>query len=246
MNFQLFSDTHIEIYNRCLNLPVEADYLILAGDIGQIDNIHYHSFLRYVSQNWKKVFYVLGNHEYYHLNIDEALDKYRKLFDGYENIILLENEYHDIDDIRIYGFTGWTNPKTYTTEFLNDYEQIEGITEEKVSKLSCRSIAKFNEFLLNNDKKLIVVTHFPPLRNDTSHEKYNKSSLNNYFTWKFDDVIEDKSLTKNIGIWCSGHTHHCYDFGRYGIRFISNQIGYREDEQCPNNGLFSTLSNGFE
>ena len=36
-------------------------YLILAGDIGSIDDKQLFPFLDYCSKNWEKIFYILGN-----------------------------------------------------------------------------------------------------------------------------------------------------------------------------------------
>ena len=70
--FQLFSDIHLELLksSKFPKIKPLTDYLFLAGDIGKINTPNYELFFDYCSQNWKKVFYVLGNHEFYNSNKD--------------------------------------------------------------------------------------------------------------------------------------------------------------------------------
>jgi hypothetical protein len=87
------------------------------------------------------------------------------------------------------------------------------------------------------NKKLIVITHFPPIRNNTSHPKYSSQPdyLRNYFSNDFtelsfsQDRFSEKELYNNIECWMSGHTHYSYDFKYKEIRFISNQLGYFDE-----------------
>ena len=39
--------------------------------------------------------------------------------------------------------------------------------------------------------------------------------------------------------WISGHTHYSYDFvGKDGVRFISNQMGYKHDAMGDSSNVF--------
>lgn len=310
MLFQLFSDLHIEKYGRVPTFPATAPYLILAGDIGRLCDVdEYHNgsvervkddgtifaeFLNYVSKNWVKVFYVLGNHEFWGLDILTAADNYRTFFmKNYPNITLLDNDKVELIDeqtnekVVVYGFTGWTNPKKYfdlsCVYTLNDYKQINGISPKIVGGLSFEGVDKFRKFMkeeteIDNDedindnnrknRKIIVVTHFPPTKggvddvggthHTTSDPKYFKnklkSKLNNYFSWEApgDIMTSDNSQqpphdvadlsereARALTVWCSGHTHFCYDFTAGGVRYLSNQVGYVSDGQRPSLGEFT-------
>ncbi len=48
------------------------------------------------------------------------------------------------------------------------------------------------------------------------------------------DLTNEK---EKIKLWFSGHTHFSYDFMRDNIRFVANQIGYRNEEVHFGNGL---------
>ena len=63
--FQLFSDLHQEFLTNFYKIPPISDYLFLSGDIHNISKSNFKQFIDYISNNWKQVFYVPGNHEYY-------------------------------------------------------------------------------------------------------------------------------------------------------------------------------------
>ena len=73
------------------------------------------------------------------------------------------------------------------------------------------------------------MTHFPPIRTETSNPIYlnQNRKLNQYFTWS-DETINEFNLTK-VPIWISGHTHWSYDISKNGSRFIGNQLGYKSE-----------------
>lgn len=75
MKFQFVSDVHLEVdpvARLSEFIKPCAPYLILAGDIcaySMKDRLR--TFLEYCSANWKRVFYVAGNHEYYNKSTHE-------------------------------------------------------------------------------------------------------------------------------------------------------------------------------
>ena len=89
LSVQIYSDLHIEEWNKLPFLPVTAKYLFLAGDICQKNNPLFYDFLNYYSFNWEKVFYTPGNHEYYNKkkNYNELLFEYK--YDIEKNIKIL-------------------------------------------------------------------------------------------------------------------------------------------------------------
>lgn len=257
---QVFSDTHIELWNKMPALPVKAKYLFLAGDICNITHPLFYPFLDYCSQNWTKIFYVTGNHEYYikKKNYNELLFEYKyKIGERYKNVYCLDNNYVSLDDenINVYGATFWTQPpftSTYDARmYINDYnwisyfkqgqDQVVDLDINYVKQLSDKSFASLQEYLNETDKQTIVMTHFPPHRSGTSHPKYltEKRISNLYFAWPDNTLLNfklDKVLT-----WISGHTHWSYDFVENGVRLIGNQLGYKSesgDTGVDEDGLF--------
>jgi len=99
----------------------------------------------------------------------------------------------------------------------------------KVRELSKTSFKNLQDYLSGENKKTIVVTHFPPTRTGTSDPKYlaEKKITNLYFAWP-DDTLNNFKLN-NVLAWISGHTHWSYDFRQNNIRLISNQLGYKSE-----------------
>ena len=67
----------------------------------------------------------------------------------------------------------------------------------------------------------VIITHFPPTKKCLPDDSNDSQE---YFTNK-----TDISVFTNVKAWISGHTHINYNFIENGIRFISNQIGYRDE-----------------
>ena len=244
---QVYSDIHIELWNKIPELPVKAKYLFLAGDI--CNQIHplFYPFFDYCSSNWEKVFYISGNHEYYvkKKNFNELCFEYKyRLNEKYKNIYYLDNGFVKLDEeTNVYGSTFWTVPpfvSTYEAKMsINDYNWISYFDKTKgyvvnldtnyVKELANESFDKLNKYLNETDKKTIIMTHFPPLRSGTSDPKYyaEEKQSDLYFSWP--DNTLDKFKTTNVPLWISGHTHWSYDFEKGSVRFISNQLGYQSE-----------------
>jgi predicted phosphodiesterase len=102
MLVQIYSDLHLELHKSYPKIKSKCDYLILAGDIGKIDDKNgvYKDFMDYCSKNWKKIVVILGNHEFYdnQRTFYKLLESYKLFFMDYENICLLEKETIKIED----------------------------------------------------------------------------------------------------------------------------------------------------
>ena len=245
--FQIYSDIHIELWNKIPEIKVKSKYLILPGDICQLNHPLFYPFLNYCSTNWEKTFYVPGNHEYYspRKNMNELEFEYKyRIEERYKNVFYLNNSFVPLDDdINIYGSTFWTNPpfssiyeaKTYVNDynyiryFKQGLDYVVNLDIHKVRELSNDSFNDLHDYLAREKKKTIVVTHFPPTKTGTSHPIYlSENRINNlYFAWP-DDTLAKFNLN-NVVAWISGHTHWSYDFQQNGIRLIGNQLGYKSE-----------------
>jgi hypothetical protein len=95
-------------------IPPSAPYWVLAGDIGFLTNYDaYLAFLAWQTQCFKKVFLVLGNHEFYGLSLTTGLEQARKLevepiLKG--RMVLLHQKRFDVPNssISILGCTVWS------------------------------------------------------------------------------------------------------------------------------------------
>ena len=228
LDFQLFSDLHLELRDDYPKIIPTANLLILAGDIGNLQSINYRNFIQYCSLRYKMIFIVLGNHEFYHFqkSYRQIFTMYQKFFDSFHNIILLNNNHIIYGTYVFYGSTMWTSSLPH---FL----------EEKINKFSntiesfdhLRSFQYFLEEYKNSPLKKIIITHFPVLRNDSFvHEKYLHEPLERkkYFCNNYLHLFPSNYFN-NILCFISGHTHHSYDLIIDNKRFLSNQYGYPHD-----------------
>src|SRR5574343_119308 len=107
MKFQYISDLHLEFGNKMNIIPV-AEYLILAGDICQLNcKTKYKDFLNRISKKFKLIFIVSGNHEYYGQTIESGNTFLLSLTKTFDNVIYLNNDIYHFpnSDISILGTT---------------------------------------------------------------------------------------------------------------------------------------------
>ena len=256
MKVQIFSDIHLEYYSKIPQIEPLSEYLILAGDIGYIDSNIYKDFIKYVSKNWKNVFLVIGNHEYYHdtKSYSQINKELRIFLKNFSNVILLDREIFLIDDIMIIGCTFWSNIDVHVVDYINDFNYIKMFnSDNQLVKLTLKEYQKFHQeektFLMNSFLKeyhnIIIITHYPLIQKNTSHPKYNNDPIwiKNYFSTNFDFNQINNNNNKIICI--SGHTHYSFDFIENNIRYISNQFGYKNEiknSKLKIDGVFELFS----
>lgn len=133
---QILSDVHLEFYKDGISIldvltPV-APYLMIAGDLGYPDPIMVN-FLSECSDNFEKVFYCPGNHEYYspydNSSIDDIDEDLAEICNNFPNIYFLNNsEYHLSSNTVILGTTLWSyippEEDVKIMKSLNDYNSI--------------------------------------------------------------------------------------------------------------------------
>lgn len=252
--FQLFSDIHLETFKSYPIIPKLADYLFLAGDIGIITYSNYEHFFNYCSKNWKKVFYVIGNHEYYNKKTYDTMNtKYKDFFAKYNNVHLLDNSSYELDEVVIIGSTLFS--EINDTRELNDFNKIHEYNADKTRKILLTKRTynelheKSKEYLIeqinNQTKPMIIMTRFPPIQSNTSDKKYDTQPmyLKKYFASNILKDIMTKNCKENINkikCWIFGHTHYSNDFTYGTVRLISNQVGYIDEIiKFDNEGLFT-------
>lgn len=258
---QILSDIHLECLadkdtgfvfeNLC---PPMAEYLFLAGDIGQLKSPHWQRFMTYVSQNWKHVFYALGNHELYSCNnsYDTLITNYQAYLAQYSNIHLLNRDkfklaIHGVE-YDIVGTTMWSQAEFALAMQISDFRHIK--YHDARGWLQPISIQEFNRlhqrdhtWLMDNldpTRNTIILTHFPLTQQGTSADKYSdqKPALRNYYANNMHGELTGKlgssqsSQSDNNVNWTviSGHTHFNYNFELDGIRYVANQLGYPDDD----------------
>jgi predicted phosphodiesterase len=237
MKIQVISDIHLEERDKIPLIKPDGDILFLAGDIGIIGNKIYEEFLQYCNDHWTTVLYVLGNHELYSEthSLHQLSIQYKDYIKQFNNITLLDHNICRFSGYVIIGCTLWGNFEK-ETHISGTPKKISIWNEDKLEPIGTSKITELHkysyEWIKNNihpTSPTIILTHFPvTLENDKvrqlRHREEDKEVLKEYGA--------EMNLTSDVGIICiSGHTHYSHDFNRDGVRYISNQLGYPDEER---------------
>jgi len=219
MKFQLISDLHLENYKelpkiRDLFTPL-APNLILAGDICFIKHRHFLPFFQKLSPLFRRIIYVLGNHEFY-MNNDLRMDtiscmtlKAKAILEPFNNIQILDKEFIELDDdIVVLGCTLWSyiSKKDFTCgmQYLPQSNFVRHKTTivlrpDITNKMYLEQKIWLKDMLDRFEhKKKIVVTHYVPSSKGIDDQFH-------FFTKAYYSHSDD--LVRQANIWCCGHTH---------------------------------------
>jgi Icc-related predicted phosphoesterase len=256
---QYISDLHLEFSDNReffrLNKPKpSADILCIAGDLGYLNkhrrnhiyDRYCDKFIDYVSENWKYVIIIPGNHEFYggypisnifHKRNLKLKDNVHFLISGE---VYLEDPSWDCI-VHVLGGTLWShiNPLEYKSVFnrMNDYNYIyykcygsEGVkltpgistdlheTTVENFKLFCK--LAYGKEKQGNIKRIILTHHAPHFK--CLNDKYISSDVNSAYYTNLEKFIDE--FKPNL--WVYGHTHDFKDFNIYDTRIVQNSIGY--------------------
>lgn len=241
MKISYISDLHLEVNGLIfIENTDDSDILILAGDIGKISSLLI-LFLKDVCSKWKHVIYVFGNHEHYSVH---GSSKFNLELNLLSNLYFIKNgvKHIKIENIDFICSTLWTTilnedissydirkydirkMRLASFGFENNYNRASGSFISYLFKKNCSEI---NDILLNlsesksSDEITIIITHFPPVQECDSPLFTDHT----YFHNDIDEVIKDKK----VDYYIFGHTHYTIEFEKYGIKFLSNQVGYKDE-----------------
>lgn len=236
MKIQYASDLHLEFsdnarYLRNNPLKPVGDILILAGDIGYLndDNYSKHPFWDYVSENFKQVIVAVGNHELYKF-YDLAKMPQGLVCTIRHNVKCYYNAVVQIGNIDFVISTLWANVPleyAYITEHgVSDFHRIlfneELLTFDNFNREHERCFQFIQDSVANSTAKhIIVVTHHVPSFQLSSPD-FVGSKINGAFTVELGDYIASSS----IDYWIYGHSHRNIDKIIGNTKCVSNQLGY--------------------
>jgi Icc-related predicted phosphoesterase len=234
MNIQIASDLHLEFLEsrfpgyRIIDPASDADVLVLAGDI------HHAERAIDVFNDWPvPVVYVHGNHELYHQQYDDAVEKLRAAARG-GNVRFLECDEAVLNGVRFLGCCLWTDYRLYpdseaaamreAEQKLADHRAIHVgerlFTAQDAQGRHIRARAWLETKLAEDfDGKTVVVTHHAP-HPLSIHPRYAGSPLNAAFASDLMPLVEHADL------WIHGHVHDSFDYAADGTRVIANPRGY--------------------
>lgn len=237
MRVQYASDLHLEFgeNSRWLKehpLIPSADILVLAGDIGYLDDDNYisHPFWNRVSEDFNQVIVVPGNHELYKFfDINELrngwqLEIRHNVRVCYNSVIALNEE------TDLIASTLWAHippSEEYLTErCVSDFKRI----RNGEFRLSAQRFNEEHEVCRNfiekavsesNAERIVVATHHVPSF-ALMAEEFKDSSINGAFTVELAGMIAES----RINCWIYGHSHRNIDKMIGSTRCVSNQLGY--------------------
>jgi hypothetical protein len=237
------SDLHTEFYDLVslsskllFRIKGNKDQIcVCAGDIGNLHSPrgkkNYDITMDYFSKNFKKVFVIPGNHEYYGGHsvggIESSLEATDTLMRSYfeskafPNVTWLNNTTEEYEGVTYIGTTLWTHVPEGVPE-INDTKLIPGLTREAYNAKheTCKAWLRS---LVPLQKKSVIITHHLPLEQLVA-PKYRGAAINPWFHCNMDKFVENNK--NNIACWIYGHTHTGGLQTINGVRFACNPVGY--------------------
>ena len=270
MKLQIVSDLHLEFNDNIRINNAGADVLVLAGDIcvvehlrrnppeihGDVNDLNdiiisdkgyasyarrYRNFFDQVSKEFDTVVYVAGNHEHYHGLWNNTIANLRDALEPWNNIILMDDRWINLQGIRIIGTSLWTdldnrNPLTMAAikQGMSDYHVITINNSGAYHKLrpidtataNIAAVATIKEGVSTWDGPVIVVGHHAP-SNQSIHPRFaSQWPMNAAFVNNLDEYIIDHPQIK---MWIHGHVHDRWDYMIGDTRIICNPHGYPDE-----------------
>jgi hypothetical protein len=260
VKLRYISDIHLEflkIFPEIQNLDYENESLCLLGDIGYAYSQIYHDFIEYCSDNWKNVFVIMGNHEFYCLNkniktmseIEKCTEQFKKnvyflnnksiLLDKITNEVVTErsslNVKSSLNVIKIIGSILWSDINKFAETKMNDYRMIyTRYPNTRLTSIETKQFFQINKLFIldeiNNDLdiKCVLLTHHG-IHNEICNDYYAGGKL----TSAYATTIHELTSCKNLIAAINGHTHANINslFPNTKIRLLANCYGYKGERQ---------------
>lgn len=240
MKIQYCSDLHLEFKenrNFLLKNPLipSGDILLLAGDIIPFALLKEHDyFFDFISANYERVYWVPGNHEYYHYDLGDVKNPlYKKIR---KNVFLVNNQIISHKSVNFIFSTLWSSispqNELVVQQRVSDFSLIK-TQGEKITSAHFNSMHQtdyaFLKTALNasGSKANVVVTHHVPTFLNYP-EQYKNSNINEAFAVELHDFI----LNSNAAYWIYGHHHHnTPEFTIGNTIMLTNQLGYVQQQE---------------
>ena len=243
MNIQVLSDLHLEFGGTVPEYRPEADVVVLAGDLAP----YTPGLIERLRDHWAAaphIVYVIGNHELYRTEIDDARAKLAEEC-AKVRIHLLDPGAVRIDGVRFIGATLWTdfalNGPTHTAAaHLLAARQISDFTgtirhqgkrfttgESVRRHRSDRAFIKRElEHARLAAEPVVVVTHHAPSPRCV-RPWFHGDPFNPAFASNLDSLI----ARFQPRLWIHGHMHDPVDECLGETRILANPAGYRHERK---------------
>lgn len=252
MRIYYASDLHTE-FGLCQDKFTKArkkDILILAGDCFTHRQMTktptaVTGFIKQVVKNFKAVYYLPGNHEYYYGSIDGTntmIDEVIGKLGVY--IIKSDNSFRLDDNVLLVGGTLWTNMNNSNPVVMdiakysmNDFAgAITAFTPQESVRLHERFLNNITAVVETNPHcRIVVATHHAPTQLAVS-PGHTGSSLNYAYYTDLTEFIQNRP---NIKAWIYGHTHVRREDKIGECKVVSNARGYVFHESLASDFKFN-------
>lgn len=215
-NIQYASDFHVDANSSVPPITPTADYLAVCGDLGNPKHPQFTQFFKIYSKQYKKIFFVAGNHDYDCSSLYKEHKKisYKPLIQQitsqFQNVYFLDREYYQLsDNILIAGATLWSAPlitkyPDHTNEHQKDVTWLKNI---------CHTYS---------DKRIVVLTHYvPTFKLIETRYKERGLFVTSWFASELDYMME-----KPIVAWICGHSHSIIETNINGVYCGINAVGH--------------------
>lgn len=220
--------TQIKQFCECIIDQYNPDALMIGGDISNSKYLEQHLNLlnRYFK---KKIYFVLGNHDFYHSSIKKVSEFLKGYLKKHRNLIWLDNvePIYLTDKTALIGSSLWNDGRAGNFEtsnvWLSDYQVIEELKSSPYYTRDLQKLLKYYaeiytdhlidnlELAIKNRDDIIMVTHVPAFREASFYDgKVQNDNWAPHFVCKIagDKIREvmDKHPDKQLTIY-SSHTH---------------------------------------
>jgi len=234
MRIQYCSDLHLEFErnNRYVSsnlLKVSGEILILAGDIVPLHDEHLNSpFFSFIVQNYEHVYWVPGNHEYYHHDLAAYESSMHRQI--HPKISIVNNVAIEHGGIKFIFSTMWSKISPQNERLIEQGMADFNCITYKNRKLRAADYNRLHEesmrFLTSavqeQKRPFVVVTHHLPSPKCNS-SIHNISPINEAFCVDLTDFVHKS----NASFWIYGHSHHNNNPIQIGnTMLLTNQLGY--------------------
>lgn len=244
MKIDLCSDLHLEfseISPRGLFFKQDqkSDILLIAGDICESKHLwNYREFFELVSERWKQVFIINGNHEFYGGNYNKVISEVRAFTKSLERIEFLHNECVELDEnYLLIGSTLWTDfcrgkplAMIEAQNSMNDYRYIRTestnygkITPKFILEEHLKAKSAIQKHIDEHPNHNIILMVHHGVSFLSRNTNYSSSILDCAYHSDLSEFILDNPRIKLI---VHGHTHQPLDYMIGDCRIVCNPRGY--------------------
>lgn len=234
MTIQYCSDLHLEMpenakWLRANPLIPKAEVLVLAGDIIPFTELDLaQEFFDGVSDQFKTVYWLPGNHEYFGSDISERSGSFRESIRS--NVILLNNQVEQLEGLTLIFSTLWSNvspaAEWEVSRAVTDYRYIQ-YNDDRFRPLHSNRLHREGRNLIAQAvgeatcSRIVVTHHVPTFMHYP--KQFIGSPVNEAFATEMFDFID----ASPIDAWIYGHHHqNTPEFLIGNTRMLTNQLGY--------------------